>query len=154
MPAQLMTCSDGLAHRTVCQMYGQLLITKPLDSPCLYLVLSPNWLRVSSGLQKGLDPYLGCHSLHPLRDKGRRRLSVFVTHQTARWVWELWLLCCWFWWWDEDQGLAVVKFRFKKALCILYFFFKVLHKARVDTTKQWNIFRIPQQQLLFDSVPF
>lgn len=94
MPAQLMTCSDSLARRTVCRLYGQLLITKPLDSFCLYLVLSPSWLWVSSGLQKGLFPYLGCPSLHPWRDKGRRRLSVFITHQRARCVWELWLLCC------------------------------------------------------------
>lgn len=38
-------------------LYGQLLIIKPLDSFCLYLVLSPRWLWVSAGLQKGLFSY-------------------------------------------------------------------------------------------------
>lgn len=90
MPAQLMTCSDSLARRTVCRLYGQLLITKPLDSFCLYLVLSPSWLWVSSGLRKGLFPYLGCHSLHPWRDKGRQRLSVYITQLTGRSVWVHW----------------------------------------------------------------
>lgn len=118
MPAQLMTCSDCLAHRTVCRLYGQLLITKPLDSFRLYLVLSPSWLWVSSGLQESLFPYLGCYSSHPWRDKSHCRFSVFITHQTACCVWELWLLCWWLW--DEDQGLAVVKFRFEKAS---WFFF-------------------------------
>lgn len=148
MPVQLMTCSDSLAHQTVCRLYGQLLITKPLDSFCLYLVLSPSWLWVSSGLQKGLFPYLGCHSLHPWRDKGRGRLSVFVAQQTGRSVWVLWLLCCWPWR-DEDQGLALVKFRCEThcAFFVLFIFFKVLHKARVDTAKQWNIFRRHRRQL-------
>lgn len=90
MPAQLMTCSDSLARRIVCRLYGQLLITKPLDSFCLYLVLSPSWLRVSSGLRKGLFPYLGCHSFHPWRDKGRQRLSVYITQLTGRSVWVHW----------------------------------------------------------------
>lgn len=81
IPTQLMTCSDSLAHRTVCRLYGQLLITKPLDSFCLYLVLSPSWLWVSSGLQKGLFPYLGCRSLHPWRDKGRQRLCLHHSPQ-------------------------------------------------------------------------
>lgn len=83
MAAQLMTCSDSLAHRTVCRLYGQLLVTKPLDSFCLYLVLSPSWLWVSFGLRNALFPDLGRHSLHPQRDKGHNRLSVFITHQNA-----------------------------------------------------------------------
>lgn len=64
-------------------LYGQLLIIKPLDSFCLYLVRLPSWLWVSAGLQKGLFPYWGRHSLHPWRDKSRRRLSVLISQQTA-----------------------------------------------------------------------
>lgn len=108
------------AHDLLSRLYGQLLITKPLDSFCLYLVLSPSWLWVSTGLQKGLFPYLECHSFHPWRDKGRRRLSVFISQRTGHSVWVLWLLCCWLWGWDGDQGLALFKFRFEKALCIFF----------------------------------
>lgn len=131
MFAQLMTCLIWL--------YGQLLITKPLDSFCLYLVLSSSWLCVSSGLQKGLFPYLGCHSLHPLRSKGHRRLSVFISRQPGQSVavCVLRLLCCWLWGWDKDQGLASVKFRFEDTLYLFCLFvFQPLQKARVDTTKQ------------------
>lgn len=108
------------AHDLLSRLYGQLLITKPLDSFCLYLVLSPSWLWVSTGLQKGLFPYLECHSFHPWRDKGRRRLSVFISQRTGHSVWVLWLLCCWLWGWDGDQGLALFKFRFEKAPCIFF----------------------------------
>ena len=124
MPAQLVTCPDSLARCAVCRLYGQLLITKPLDSFCLYLVLSPIWLWVSSALQKGLFPYLGCHGSHPWRENSNCGPSVFITHHTACCVSELWSLCWWLWWWEEDQGLAVVKSRYKKAFCFFLFFFQ------------------------------
>lgn len=118
MPAQPMTCSDGTAHQTVCCLYGQLLITKPLDSVCLYLVLSPSWLWVSSGLQKGLFLYLGCHSLHPWRDKGHHRLSVFITHQTVGCFWELRLICwCLRWQRQRSRFGLWLNLDFKQPLC-------------------------------------
>lgn len=58
MPGLLITCLDSLAHWAICWLYGQLLITKPLDSFCLFLVLSPSFYGSCSCFQKGLFLYL------------------------------------------------------------------------------------------------